>query len=144
MIAPRTAPPPRVAPRPSAVRRAPLALTAVVAATVLAACVDPRPVGREQAVPLGDPAHGRDLIRAYGCTSCHVVPGVRAPQGSSGPPLRAWSRRAFVAGEVANTPDALVRFIVHPQSVRPGSAMPELGVSEEHARHMAAYLYRLR
>jgi cytochrome c2 len=38
----------------------------------------------------------------------------------------------------------MIRWIQHPQRLAPGSAMPDLGVSETDARDMAAYLYALR
>ena len=55
-----------------------------------------------------------------------------------------WSKRTFIAGEVPNTPDFLVRWIEVPQAIEPGTAMPNLGVPEGDARDIAAYLYTLR
>ena len=49
----------------------------------------------------------------------------------------------MVAGLVPNTPDELVRWIVMPQSMVPGNAMPNLGISDGEARDIAAYLYTL-
>lgn len=92
----------------------------------------------------GDAARGREAIAAYGCGACHVVPGVRAAQGMVGPPLTAFAGRAYIAGEAPNTSSALIRWIMNPQSIEPGTAMPSLGVSEAHARDIAAYLYTLR
>ena len=43
-----------------------------------------------------------------------------------------------------NTPDNLVRWMRNPQSVVPGNAMPDMGVTEAQARDIAAYLYTLR
>jgi len=37
----------------------------------------------------------------------------------------------------------MVRWIRGPQRFHPGSAMPDLGVSERDARDIAAYLYAL-
>ena len=51
--------------------------------------------------------------------------------------------RAFVAGQT-NTPDNLMRFIRHSQQVRRPTPMPDLGVSDEDARDITAYLYTLR
>jgi cytochrome c1 len=61
-----------------------------------------------------------------------------------GPPLIQWSRRAYLAGRLPNTPSDLVHWIVAPQAIEPGTAMPMLGVSVEEARNIAAYLYTLR
>lgn len=40
-----------------------------------------------------------------------------------------------------NTPGNLMHWIQHPQTVVPGNGMPELGVTEDQARDIAAYLY---
>jgi cytochrome c1 len=49
----------------------------------------------------------------------------------------------MLAGELANTPENMIRWIQDPQSVEPRTAMPNLHVSEEDARNMVAYLYSL-
>ena len=59
------------------------------------------------------------------------------------PPLGGFGRRTHFAGAVPVTRDNLVRWIQSPQSVRPGTAMPDLGVSDEHAGQMADYLLSL-
>jgi cytochrome c len=38
----------------------------------------------------------------------------------------------------------MMRWIQHPQALSPGTAMPELGVNDQQARDIAAYLYSLR
>jgi cytochrome c1 len=60
-----------------------------------------------------------------------------------GPPLAGFARRRFIAGRVPNEPEELVKWIRHPQGIKPGTAMPDLGVSDQHARDIAAYLYTL-
>jgi len=92
----------------------------------------------------GNAARGRQAITTYGCGACHVIPGVRAAAGMVGPPLTAFAGRAYIAGEAPNTARALVQWIMNPQSIEPGTAMPALGVTEAHARDIAAYLYTLR
>lgn len=87
---------------------------------------------------------GAVLIRDMGCGSCHTVPGVRAADGKLAPPLNFFSRRTFIAGEIPNTPQNLVRWLKDPPSVEPGTAMPNLGLSDEQARDIAAYLLSLR
>jgi cytochrome c len=92
----------------------------------------------------GDPGEGRELLRAYGCVSCHVIPGVRGADGLVGPPLAHWSRRVYIAGHMPNTPENTIRWIMNPRQFREETAMPYLRVAESDARHMAAYLYTLR
>ncbi len=91
----------------------------------------------------GNPARGKELIQAYGCASCHTIPGVPGADGKVGPPLDGVADRAYVAGQ-ENTPAHLGHWIQHPQQVRPGTPMPEMGVTEPDSRDIAAYLYTLR
>lgn len=100
---------------------------------------------RDAATPLtvagGDADAGRRALQAYGCNACHAIPGMRSTRGRTAPELGRVRQRSYLAGRLPNTPDNLVRWIVSPQSIDPGTAMPDLGVREEEARHMAAYLY---
>lgn len=93
---------------------------------------------------LGNAEHGRQLMRAYGCGACHMVPGIRDARGKVGPPLLYFSERTMIAGELPNTPPNLTRWIQHPKQVEPNTAMPELGVTQDEANDIAAYLYTLR
>lgn len=95
-------------------------------------------------VPGGDAAEGKQLIASYGCGACHLIPGVSGADGLVGPPLEKFARRVYIAGQVPNNADFLVRWIEVPQAIEPGTAMPNLGVSEGQARNIAAYLYTLR
>ena len=89
------------------------------------------------------PSVGHDLIIRYGCGSCHEIPGVKGARGLVGPPLIKFGRRQFIAGELANTPDNLIRWITDPKGVEPGTDMPDLHVSQTEGRDIAAYLERL-
>ena len=90
-----------------------------------------------------EPAAGAQAIRAYGCGTCHTVPGVRGATGTVGPSLARFALRDYIAGNVLNTPENLVLWIVTPEAIEPGTAMPTIGVSEDDARDIAAYLYTL-
>lgn len=92
----------------------------------------------------GDAERGKELIGSYGCGACHIVPGIQGARGLVGPPLLYFSQRTMVAGELPNTPENLARWIQHPKSVEPKTAMPDLGLSIEQANDIAAYLYTLR
>ena len=91
----------------------------------------------------GDADRGRVRIAAYGCGGCHDIPGVPGANAHVGPPLDEYSERAYIAGALRNSPESLVRWIMDPQSIEPGTAMPDLGVQEPDARDIAAYLYSL-
>lgn len=92
----------------------------------------------------GDPAVGATLIRSYGCGTCHTVPGIREADGKVGPPLTEFAHRSYIAGNLYNEPQNLILWIMDPQAIEPGTAMPTLGVTEAQARSIAAYLYTLR
>ncbi|MCW5978497.1 MAG: c-type cytochrome [Bryobacteraceae bacterium] len=92
----------------------------------------------------GDAQLGRKLTFRHDCGSCHIIPGVAAANGTVGPTLERFGRRGYIAGALPNTPENLVEWIVEPHRIRPNSGMPDLGVSPDQARHMAAYLYSLQ
>ena len=92
----------------------------------------------------GDATRGTEVIQQYGCGACHTIPGVRGAKGLVGPPLLWWSRRTFIGGELPNTPENLVSWLRNPQAIEPHTAMPALGLTDQQARDVAAYLYTLR
>lgn len=91
----------------------------------------------------GNPERGRQIIADVGCGACHTIPGIRAANGLVGPPLMWWSRRAYIAGELPNTPENLVKWVRFPRSIEAHTAMPAVGLSEQQAKDVAAYLYTL-
>lgn len=95
-------------------------------------------------VPGANAARGRVLANEYGCGACHVIPGVQNARGMVGPPLTSWRQRGFIAGVLPNRPDLLVRWIMTPQAIVPGNAMPDLGVSQRDAGDIAEYLYTIQ
>jgi cytochrome c len=91
-----------------------------------------------------DAARGRELLAAHGCGACHVIPGVPAARGRGGPPLTAIGRRAYLGGVLPNTPDNMVQWLRQPRHADPGTAMPDVGLTEAQAADVAAYLRTLR
>ncbi len=117
--------------------------TVLIGVLILSGCEGGEPP-RHLRVAGGDPGTGRMLIAAYGCTACHRIPGIAMPQGSVGPQLEGFGRRAYVGGHLPNRPATLVAWLRDPPAIDPGTAMPDLGLSEVEARHIASYLYTLR
>ena len=95
------------------------------------------------AVPGGDVVLGREALTTHACIACHSIPGIPGADGTIGPPLDNWAERHFVAGTQPNEPDALIAFLLDPQGTRPGTAMPNVGLTEKEATNIAAYLYTL-
>ena len=89
----------------------------------------------------GDPHRGETMFIQYGCGSCHHIGYVRNATGLVGPPLDNIALRAMIAGKLGNSPENLQRWIRDPQSITPGTGMPNLNVSERDARDISAFLY---
>jgi cytochrome c2 len=103
-----------------------------------------REVDTAMAVTGGNPVYGYHSILTYGCGACHTIPGVPGATGKVGPSLVEFRSRAMIAGVLANNDKNLIEWIRHPRKVDPRTAMPDLGVSENEAKDIAAYLYALR
>jgi cytochrome c1 len=86
---------------------------------------------------------GKQTIVQYGCNACHAIPDIRGFGGGVGPSLDHFATRAYIAGELPNTPVNLVRWISDPHGVEKHTAMPTLGLSKKEARDVAAYLFTL-
>lgn len=107
-------------------------------ALALAACG-----GEPHGLPAGDRENGRLLLRQFGCGTCHEIPGVAEAKGRAGPPLKGVASRVYIAGVLPTTPENMAAFIRAPQKLEPRTTMPDLGVTEAHARDMVAYLYSI-
>jgi len=91
----------------------------------------------------GDPVRGQAVYAAYGCHSCHIDRPRSIRRGEVGPRLDRFANRVLIAGVLPNNEANLIRFIQAPQQQAPGTAMPNLNVTGEDARDIAAYLYTL-
>lgn len=94
--------------------------------------------------PIGDAAHGKQLVQQYSCTSCHDIPNVSGPKGMVGPPLAHVASRQVIASKLPNTPANVIRYLQNPQSVDPQNVMPNFGLTPEQCKDIAAYLYTLK
>ena len=92
----------------------------------------------------GNAKRGALLLDHYGCGSCHVIPGIANAQGDVGPPLTRIARRVYIAGLLRNTPDNMEQWLMHPQQIAPGNAMPDMHVSETDARDLTAFLMTVK
>src|ERR1700730_18040584 len=95
---------------------------------------------------------GVKVILQRGCGSCHTIPNIPGAAGTIGPNLGPngdilpVSGRKTIAGGVVpnNSPADLAKWIMDPQSLKPGTAMPKLGLSPDEAAAAAAYLYSIK
>ncbi len=120
-----------------------LALLLPLLPVLLSACDAQPPSGRKDVTRLGDPKIGEIAIQQYACVTCHRIPGVVGPDAWIGPSLRHIGSRVYLAGIVPNTPENMVAWLSDPKAIAPDTAMPDLGVTDAHARDIAAFLYQL-
>lgn len=113
--------------------------TTANATSAAPACTRP-PSSTAAAMRPPDRVRGATALTQYACSACHTIPGIAGSHPQVGPPLAGMARRTLIAGKLANTPENMVRWITRTHEVDPRTAMPSLGVAEEDARDMAAYL----
>jgi cytochrome c2 len=98
---------------------------------------------------------GMAAIQQYRCGGCHVIPGIPNANGNLGPDLSAHANIPVVSarntiasypnGSVPNnSPDDLAAWLVNPNALKPGTAMPNLGMNQDDAEAAAAYLYAIQ
>lgn len=90
-------------------------------------------------------AQGRDAFLARRCDACHTVRGI-AEEGRLGPDLtHVGGRLQLGAGTLANSPEAMARWIAHVQELKPGARMPSSGgLDPATLEAMAAWLSSLK
>ena len=122
-----------------------LLLVVLLACGLLAsACTPSQSVREAEMITGGNVARGIPAIGKYGCAACHTIPRIEAATGTVGPPLTQVAVRQYLGGHLNNNPVNMIRWIQHPQLIDPMNAMPEMGVTDQEARDIAAYLYTLR
>ncbi len=84
-------------------------------------------VANSRSLP-SDPAEAGLQIVESVCAGCHTVAGTSAA-GKVGPELTNFANRAQIAGTVDNNEENLRKWLNNPQDVKPGTAMPTLGLS---------------
>ncbi|MEO7052131.1 MAG: cytochrome c oxidase subunit II [Rhodanobacter sp.] len=85
---------------------------------------------------------GQAVFQSH-CAACHAIRGSDAG-GVLGPDLsHLMSRHTLAAGVLPNTPGNLAGWIVHPQSIKPGSRMPDQPLSGPQLARLMAYLQTL-
>jgi cytochrome c oxidase subunit 2 len=93
--------------------------------------------------PTGAGADGKAIFAKSACVGCHTIDGVSA--GVLAPNLTHFgSRRTLAAGMWPNTPDNVAAWVRDPQRLKPGAKMPDVGLTDDQAKAVAAYLTGLK
>lgn len=102
-----------------------------------------------QAQPAAEPRadsiieRGRDVYASSACVYCHAIKGT-ASVGVLGPDLtHLASRETLAAGTLENNPGNLAGWIIDPQHLKPGNAMPAVNLTGEELQAMLEYLNSL-
>ena len=97
-----------------------------------------------QAQSAGEAAEGRRVFESTSCINCHAVQGTIA-DGRFGPDLtHLMSRDTIACGAADNTPANLKKWIDNPDSIKPGSLMPAMRLTEQDLDALTAYLETLQ
>jgi cytochrome c1 len=103
--------------------------------------------GAAPVVEPGSPAaEGQALIAAKPCVGCHTIPGIPGANGTVGPNLAGVASRTTIAGGAVpnNGPDDLKKWVLNPPALKPGTIMPNLGLTDDEATKIVAYLELLK
>jgi cytochrome c2 len=95
-----------------------------------------------------DRARGRELLDVKGCGVCHEMTGTAPLQGALLPSAAAvgdLARAVRLAPDLRFTrdrwtPSSLVAWLLDPQQIKADTLMPKMGLSQDEARSLAAYL----
>ncbi len=88
---------------------------------------------------------GAEAFFTNGCAACHAIRGTPAV-ATIGPDLtHVGSRRSIAAGTLPNDVESLMRFVAHPDRIKPGALMPPFAaLPDEEQRRIAEYLRTLQ
>jgi cytochrome c oxidase subunit II len=88
---------------------------------------------------------GKELFTSLPCAGCHTIQGTIA-RGKVGPDLTHLASQKSIAGGLLSPVDEanLSRWLQNPPAVKPGTAMPNLGLSAEQVRDLVSYLLTLK
>jgi len=96
-----------------------------------------------QAAPVAlPPGPGKDLFQAKPCPTCHTIAGLST--GTVGPELSHVASKTQIAGTLPMNHDDLVKWLLNPPGVKPGTQMPNLGLSDQEANQLADWLIQLK
>jgi cytochrome c2 len=83
-----------------------------------------------------------EVMRAKGCTACHIIPGIPEAKGTMGPTLKdIGNRKRIVARTLSNNEKNMRRWLKNPKKVRSGTMMPNVGLSDAEIDALVAHFF---
>jgi mono/diheme cytochrome c family protein len=101
-----------------------------------------KPVAAQGSYRGGSPQRGRELFESVGCQACHVVGQNTVVRDERGTSYDIAPELTRVGSKV--NPDWLFDWLRDPRHFNPTTRMPSLRLTEDEARHLAAYLMSLK
>jgi cytochrome c oxidase subunit II len=88
---------------------------------------------------------GRELFFSLACVGCHTIKGTPAG-GKVGPELTHLMSKKSIAGGLLSpvNEENLTRWISNPPAVKPGTLMPNLGLSQQQVHDIVQFLLTLK
>jgi cytochrome c oxidase subunit 2 len=103
----------------------------------LVACSQPATEKPPTPPPEIVPPTGAQLFQNKGCYGCHGTYGAYCPS------LANFSEKPLIAGKVPNTIENLRKWLKNPSSIKAGTRMPNLGLSDEEIELLIEYIQSL-
>ncbi|HEV3472517.1 MAG TPA: cytochrome c oxidase subunit II [Actinomycetota bacterium] len=99
---------------------------------------------QDRRAPSGIAAQGEQVFLETGCVNCHAIRGTEAA-GQTAPDLTHFGSRTTFAGAMfENNEGNLADWLRDPPAVKPGSLMPDYGLTDEQIQQLVAYLMSLK
>jgi cytochrome c oxidase subunit 2 len=86
----------------------------------------------------------KELFRNKGCVACHVVNGVEGAVGTVGPVLDGLASREELAAGLPVTRENVAKWISDPAGMKPGTVMPDPGLSDLQVDALTDWLMTLK
>ena len=84
------------------------------------------------------------LLEDKACGGRHIIPGVKDAWGEAGPSLKGLSKRArIIRNSVENNEENLRSWLRDPNVLKPGTLMPNLGLTDEEVEILIRYFNKI-
>ncbi|MBV8085492.1 MAG: c-type cytochrome, partial [Chloroflexi bacterium] len=81
---------------------------------------------------------GKQVFLTKGCTGCHTIDGLQGANGTVGPNLTHIASQPY--DSFPNDPEFIKQWVNDPQTAKPGTAMPKLGLTDDELNNVVSFL----